>query len=246
MLIAIFLVLSPTLGRARGSDVNVQTLDGINLQASFYPQQKPGPALLLFHQCSRDLAIWGHLASALHGQGIHVLVVAPRGIGKSQGESWDYDGNLDHAIDYWKTHWSADAEAAYQWLVSQPNVDRNHVAIAGAGCGAFLALLTVQKHYPSARALIQFSGFEDSATRQFVSQTRGLAILNAVSAQDPMSLSAAITLKRVARNSHDRWLVYPEKAHGFALIETHPELEKLVVEWVIAQLHTVVAGKQMH
>jgi hypothetical protein len=58
-----------------------------------------------------------------------------------------------------------------------------------------------------------------------------------------MSLNAATALKRVARNSDDSWLVYPEKAHGFALIEAHPELEDLVVEWIIAQIHKGVAAK---
>ncbi len=165
---------SPPPATSIKRDVYVLAPDGVKLKGTFYAAPNRGPAVLLFHQCSRSRAIWGPLATKLTSEGLRVLVVEPRGIGESQGEQWDYDGDLDHALQYWRKNWSADAEAAYQWLVSQPDVGNNAVAVAGGGCGAFLALLTAQRHYPAVRTVVLLSDFDDEATKTFVRESSGL------------------------------------------------------------------------
>ena len=154
-------------------DVDIVAHDGIKLRATYYAGRNRGPAVLLFHQCSRSRAIWNPLAAKLTAAGLRVLIVDPRGIEDSQGEQWDYDGNLEHALQYWRKNWSEDAEAAYQWLIAQPDVDSLKVGVAGGGCGAFLALLTVQRHYPTTRTVILLSDFDDEATKDFCEKLRG-------------------------------------------------------------------------
>jgi dienelactone hydrolase len=180
--------------------------------------------------------VWDHLATNLASSGFHVLVVSPRGIGKSEGEQWDYDGNLDHALSYWRSKWATDAETSYEWLMSQANVSQGTVGIAGAGCGAFLALLTASKHYPIVKTLVLLSGFEDQETSAFVERASGLSILAAASTQDPMSISAVQKLKHLSKNPASRLLSYPEEGHGIGLLEKHPELEPTVLSWFNAQL----------
>jgi dienelactone hydrolase len=210
--------------------------DGIKLAARYFTPDRPGPSILFFHQCSRDLTVWDPLATKLASDGFQVLVVSPRAIGKSEGEAWDYDGNLEHALQYWRDKWSADAETAYRWLMSQPGVNQQKVGIAGAGCGAFLALLTAQKHYPSVKTLVLLSGFEDKPTSAFVEHADRLSILGAASTQDSMSISAVEKLKLLSKNPASRLIFYPEQGHGIGLLEKHPELEPILLRWFQTEL----------
>lgn len=227
---------SPSVATTTKREVDVIAPDGVKLSATYYAGSDRGPAVLLFHQCSRKRGIWDRLATKLAAEGLRVLTVEPRGIGESQGEQWDYDGNLDHALQYWRKNWSADAEAAYQWLVSQPGVDKNSVGAVGGGCGAFLALLTAQRHFPEVRTIVLLSDFVDDMTRTFVEDSPELTILSAVSEQDPMSLAAAKEIHALAKNPANRLLPFADQGHGFGLIEKHPELESTVIDWLKVHL----------
>lgn len=229
---------SASLAASTKRDVDVLAPDGVKLRATYYADPNRGPAVLLFHQCSRSRAIWEPLATKLAGEGLRVLTVDPRGIGDSQGDQWDYDGNLEHALQYWRKNWSADAEAAYQWLVSQPGVDKNDVGLVGGGCGAFLALLTAQRHYPDVHTVVLLSDFDDDGTRTFLKNAPGLAILSAVSEQDPMSLAAAKEIHTLSKNPANRLLPFAGEGHGFGLIEKHPELEPTIIDWLKFHLFT--------
>lgn len=229
---------SPPLAASTKRDVDVLAPDGIKLRATYYADSNRGPAVLLFHQCSRNRGIWEPFATKLAGMGLRILIVEPRGIGESQGEQWDYDGNLDHALRYWRKNWSDDTEAAYRWLVSQPDVDKNDVGLVGGGCGAFLALLVAQRHYPEVRTMVLLSDFDDDATKSFVKDSPALTILSAVSEQDPMSLAAAKEIHALSKNPANRLLLFPEKGHAFALIEQHPQLESVVIDWLKVHLVT--------
>ena len=105
-------VLLCELADAARREVQIPAADGIKLAAIYYTSDTPGLPILFFHQCSRDLSVWDHLASGLAIRGFHMLIVSPRGIGKSGGEQWDYDGNLDHALRYWRSKWATDAETS--------------------------------------------------------------------------------------------------------------------------------------
>jgi dienelactone hydrolase len=223
-------------------DVDIVANDGIKLRGTYYARPNRGLAVLLFHQCSRSRSIWNPLAEKLTADGLRVLIVEPRGIGDSQGEQWDYDGNLEHALQYWRKNWSADAESAYQWLVAQPDVDSLNVGLAGGGCGAFLALLTAQRHYPTTHTIVLFSDFVDEATRSFVKTSTGLSILSAVSEQDPMSLGAAKEIHALARNPENRLMTFAAQGHGFGLLEKNPELEPIVMGWLRSHLIAGSAG----
>lgn len=234
----LLLISSASLLRAESpkEGVHVQTADGVHLAGDYFRSSKAGPGILLFHQCSRDRSVWDGLATTLAGAGNHVLVVNPRGVGDSQGEQWDYDGSLEHALEYWRKNWARDAESAYQWLVSQPNVKSDSVVAMGGGCGAFLALLTAQQHPSTIHSAVLFSDFEDDSLRSFLRNAMDLAIFSAVSEQDPMSFDAAKDIHSLSHHSANHLAIYAEKAHGFALIEQHPELQQSVLTWVQLRL----------
>ena len=67
-------------------DVDIKASDGIVLKASYFSSGRPGPAMLLLHQCNMDRHAWDGLAKDLADAGFHVLTVDYRGYGDSGGE----------------------------------------------------------------------------------------------------------------------------------------------------------------
>ena len=213
-------------------DVAIKADDGVLLKGSFYALDQSGPGFLFFQQCSRDRSVWRPLAERLNAAGFQVLIVSPRGQEDSAGERWDYDGSLEHALKYWREKWEPDAEAAYRWFAAQPGVQPTKLASAGAGCGAFLALLVAQQHFPAVQRLVQFSGFDDAASRAFVERATELAIYNTASSQDPMSADSGALLKKTSKNKDSRWFLFPEQGHGIGVLEKHPEITADLMDWL--------------
>src|SRR3989304_5179465 len=103
-------------------DLDVAAPDGAQLKANYYSPGKPGPGMLLLHQCNMDRKSWKNLAVALAQRGVHVLTFDYRGY----GESPKANGNYSLA---------ADIDAAFAALISQPGVDKYRLAAGGASCG---------------------------------------------------------------------------------------------------------------
>src|ERR1700682_1514096 len=67
-------------------DVDIKAPDGVNLRGTYFSPGRPGPAMLLLHQCNMDRHAWDGLATDLSDAGFHVLVIDFRGYGESGGE----------------------------------------------------------------------------------------------------------------------------------------------------------------
>src|ERR1700735_1527497 len=66
--------------------VDLTAADGTKLKASYFAAGKPGPGVLLLHQCNRQRKIWDGLAQQLAAAGINVLTLDYRGYGDSGGD----------------------------------------------------------------------------------------------------------------------------------------------------------------
>ena len=66
--------------------VDLKASDGTKLSATYFDAGKPGPGVLLLHQCNRDRNVWNSLVLKLTAAGINVLTVDNRGFGLSGGE----------------------------------------------------------------------------------------------------------------------------------------------------------------
>lgn len=64
-------------------DLDVIAADGARLRATHWSPGKPGPGMLLLHQCNMDRRAWTELGAALAGRGVHVLAINYRGYGES-------------------------------------------------------------------------------------------------------------------------------------------------------------------
>src|SRR5437016_14394820 len=69
--------------------VDLKAPDGTNLKGSYFSAGKPGPGVLLLHQCNRQRKVWDDLAARLATAGFHVMTVDLRGYGDCIGPPGD-------------------------------------------------------------------------------------------------------------------------------------------------------------
>ncbi|MGB6944319.1 MAG: alpha/beta fold hydrolase [Bryobacteraceae bacterium] len=133
-------------------DVDIKAPDGVNLKGTYFSAARPGPAILLLHQCNMDRHAWDGLADDLAGNGFHVLTVDFRGFGESGGsKSTDPDTRAAE-----RKKWPSDVDAAFEYLTKQKGVDQLRVAVGGASCGVTQASdLAARNHEdPGAPAVV--------------------------------------------------------------------------------------------
>ena len=148
------LVVTPSEAKAqqpqppRPRVVDMKASDGTLFKATYFPAGKPGPGVLLFHQNNRTRTSWEGVARELAGAGINALTVDGRGHGESGGSGEDYLQNLQ-----------IDAETSFQFLISQPGVQRDVIGLAGAGWhGVVYAFEIGRSHTASIKSLVMLSG----------------------------------------------------------------------------------------
>src|SRR5579862_7692 len=112
-------------------DIDIQATDGVALKATYFSSGRPGPGMLLLHQCNMDRHAWDSLAEDLAGNGFNVLTVDFRGFGESGGsKSTDPDTRAAE-----RKKWPSDVDVAFSYLTGQKGVDQSRLAVGGASCG---------------------------------------------------------------------------------------------------------------
>src|SRR6266566_5017919 len=98
---------------SNGRAVDLKSADGTVLKGTYFGAAKPGPGVLLFHQTNRRRESWEDIARQLVAAGINVLTV-------------DTDPKTR------KQWWPGGLDAAFEYLISQPGVQRDVIGIGGA------------------------------------------------------------------------------------------------------------------
>jgi len=65
--------------------VDLTAPHGTTLKTTYFAASKPGPGVMLFHQCNRDRKMWEELAPRVVATGLNVLTLDFRGYGDSGG-----------------------------------------------------------------------------------------------------------------------------------------------------------------
>src|ERR1044071_9876615 len=228
--------------------VDLKSADGAVLKATYFSAGKPGPGVLLFHQATRTRASWDGLARQLATAGINTVAVDGRGHGES-------GGTREEALQ--KTQ--ADMETCFQFLMSQPGVQRDDIGLAGAGSlGVIYAIETARLHPGDIKSLVLLSGETFRPGVEFLHEASQLPELFVVADTDeyPPTMEAMFWLYARASSPMRKmihypaaqeapWLWYetsnPKKvpetgSHGTDLFKTHPDLPGIIVQWFVTTL----------
>src|SRR5438874_403599 len=93
--------------------VDITAADGVNLKATYFSAGKPGPGVLLLHQCNRQRKVWDDLAERLAASGLNVLTFDFRGFGESGGTPID-KLTPEQAPQVFQQKFPADVDTAFR------------------------------------------------------------------------------------------------------------------------------------
>jgi dienelactone hydrolase len=124
--------------------VRLNTTDDVGIIGTYYPTDQPhSPAVLLLHSILRDRSVWTDFATLLQHNGIAALAIDLRGHGEST-RKLTADGPVKIDMRALTGHdyqdMLLDVEAAIDWLETQPEIDKKHIALIGESLGANIAL----------------------------------------------------------------------------------------------------------
>jgi dienelactone hydrolase len=241
----IFVALSMVLtaGASYGAtSISVEANGGVTLAATYYAAKQPGPGLLFLNMCdfSRDQKEWENVATELTNHGYHVLTFDYRGSGGSGGKLPTNLRSVAEAMPYWREHWMADVQSAYDMLVSQDGVESSAMGIAGASCGVFMGLEFALAN-PNIKSLVFLGGPTDQSQRDKLADSAALPVL-LISGNERGPNESRGTLEwsdevfAVSTHPDTRFLKYKTVTHGTKIFEHHPETETMVVDWFVRTL----------
>src|SRR6266481_8785891 len=144
LLVLFFTAASLAVPSAAPRIVDLTATDGTNLKATYFAAAKPGPGVLLLHQCNRQRKVWDGLAQQLADAGIHVLTFDYRGFGESGGDR--FEKLAPDAARAQVQRRPGDIDIAFEYLVSQPGVKRDRIGVGGASCGVHNSIQTALRH----------------------------------------------------------------------------------------------------
>ncbi len=209
--------------------VDLVATDGTKLKATFFSAGKPGPGVLLLHQCNLQRKGWDALATQLAAAGISVLTLDYRGYGDSEGKA-PKDLSPAEGAKVLNEKWPADVDVAFTYLVSQPGVDARVVGAGGASCGVNLAIHLAMRH-SEVRSLMLLSGNADRLARAFLEKSEKMPVLLAAADDDAGAVELMEWLYSLSANPGSKFLEYPNGGHGVYIFAAHKDLPASIVDW---------------
>ena len=225
------LLLGPQAS-ASPREVTIAAPDGTKLSATYYAAAKPGPAVLLLHMCNATRRSWDPLGPKLAAAGIHALSMDYRGFGDSGGPRAT-DVTPQEAGRIVAQLWPGDVDAAYDFLMAQPGVDKTRVGAAGGSCGVGQAVAAAQRH-ASVRSLALLAGPLNPDGIAFMTSTPGIPVFAAAAADDQFDANAPESMRWIVSlsgNPRNRFSGFKDGRHGTEIFGPHPELVTEMVAW---------------
>ncbi|HET7106411.1 MAG TPA: alpha/beta fold hydrolase [Candidatus Acidoferrum sp.] len=214
--------------------VDLAATDGTKLKATFFPAAKPGPGVLLLHQCNQQRKGWDGLATQLAAAGVSVLTLDYRGYGESEGKA-PQDLPPAEAAQVLNEKWPADVDVAFRYLVSQPGVNPHIVGAGGASCGVNQAIHLAIRH-PEVKSLVLLSGNADRQGRQFLTTSEKMPLLLSAAKDDDGAVELMQWLYSLSPNPGSKFMQYPDGGHGVNIFAAHKDLPLQIVDWYVQTL----------
>ncbi len=234
-ILAVVLVALSSMAQTKaGRVVDLTSADGTRLKGTFFSAAKPGPGVLLLHQCNKDRKIWDGLAQQLAASGVNVLTFDLRNFGESEGKPFENLTPQEGQASAEK--WPADIDAAFQFLVSQPGVQRDTIGLGGASCGVNNSVQAARRH-PEIKSLVLLAGNTNLDGRNFLRRSN-LPVLYGYADDDefPSTLLPTEWLYALTPNPGKRLVRYATGGHGAEIFKVHPEFEGVIKDWFVTTL----------
>lgn len=234
-----FLLLLASLAIAQTpsrKDVDISAPDGTKLRATFFAAGKPGPGVILLHMCNTTRKSWEPVAVGLSQKGINALTIDNRGFGESGGPRFDISS--PEIMKELNEKWPSDFDAAYQFLITQPGVDKSRIAAGGGSCGVENAMKLAERH-PYITALVLLAGGTDLAGINFIADHPERPIFTAAAADDeynPATLELMRWFSELSGNPRTRFSGFKDGRHGTEIFGPHPELVGQIVDFFVDTL----------
>ena len=225
-LFALMFALSSTAVAAQ-TPVTLKAPDGLTLKATYYSPGKPGPGLVLLHQCNQDRGAWAGFASKAAARGYHVIAMDFRGFGESEGPRFSSAPEQQSVV---AGKWPSDVDAAFTWLTGQPGVDKNKIGAAGASCGVNQAVLLSSRH-PEVKSLALLSGPVTPPGRAHLQKSPTLPLLAAASLDDGDAVNTMRWILGWSRDPRNTFLEFKAAGHGTDMFAVEKGLEPELLDW---------------
>jgi len=229
---AVLAIAAGLQAEVQKKDVDIKASDGLNLKGTYFSPGRPGPAMLLLHQCNMDRHAWDGLANDLSAAGFHVLAIDYRGYGESGGERYTDAAQRSAAM---KQKWPGDVDAAYDFLIKQKGVDGSRVATGGASCGVGQSSELALRHH-EIKALMLLSGGASEAAKTYLASAPGVPVLGAASEGDTSAAKGIKEAVEASKNPQSTLKIYSGTEHGVPMFAKNMDLEPMIVAWLKAQL----------
>jgi dienelactone hydrolase len=223
-------MVAPT--SAQSTDIDLKAADGVTLKATYTSPGRPGPAMLLIHQCNMDRTAWAGMSRQLVDAGVHVLTMDLRGFGDSGGEGMS--GGFPNLL----AKSAADLDMALAYLVGQTGVDGSRIGVGGASCGAMLTGDLPTRH-DGITTLMLLSGPPSETAIAHIATTPSLGVFGAAAENDQVIAGVANVIKGAvdgSKNPRSTATIVGGTEHGLPMFDVNPELEPQLVSWLKTQL----------
>ena len=228
---------------AQTRNVDLKAADGVVLKASYSSPGKPGPGILLFHQCSDNASrrLWAGLVKDLVAAGFHVMTFDNRGFGETGGSlpsppppppppARGSAGRGLPEIAGGSPFPPGDGDTALAYLLAQKDVDRTRLAVGGSSCGgADAADLAARRR--DVRAVLLLSGLPSPRGKAYLAATPSLPVFGIYAEQDIGSVEMRSVIS-ASKHPQSTLKMFPGSGHGVELFEQHPDLQQATVKWL--------------
>jgi dienelactone hydrolase len=214
--------------------VDLAASDGTKLKATYFAASKPGPGLLLLHQCNQQRHSWDELAGRLAASGIHVLTLDYRGYGESGGTPYK-DLPPGEAGKLAEEKWPGDVDVAFAYLTAQPGVSHSIAGAGGASCGVNQSIQLARRH-PEVQTLVLLSGNTSRDGREFLHKSAKLPGFFSAADDDGGAVELMQWLYSLSTNPGSKFVEYQTGGHGTNMFAAHKELPGMIVDWYVQTL----------
>jgi len=229
LLIAAFVIPA----RAEKRDVSFNASDGFAVQGTLYSADKPGPGVLLLHECDANRQTYDRLATMLNTADYSVLTFDFRGFGGRTSP------RVQRLPAEQQKSMAGDIETALSFLKSQSNVNPRALGVVAASCAVNEAVHAARRH-PEIRTLVLLSGGTDAEGEGYIKNSPAVSILGVASDEDRDAAEAIKKLVALSPNSYSQLEMLSQAGHAAAMFAKQPELAADIVLWFRTNLS--VAG----